>query len=107
MESVCTANRRRGTRAGFALTEYFAAAVLASVVALAAVATIVPLRASGQAAAAARQEIETLNQAAQVYRQQHGQFPPSGWSPATAQDAHADLLQRFRYDPQTGTFSRR
>ncbi len=67
----------RPTRNAFSLSELLAAVVIITVVSIATVSTITPLRARAQVAANQR-KLADLNSLAKAYRANHAQFPPNG-----------------------------
>jgi len=105
------------SRDAFSLAELLAAIVIITVVAIATVSTITPLRARAHEAANER-KLADLNNLAQAYRRSHDCNPPNGvvsmieaglYPGAIPVDPNelAQTLKDFRYDATQGSFAQR
>jgi len=105
------------SRNAFSLTELLAAVVIITVVSIATVSTITPLRARAQVAANQR-KLADLNSLAKAYRETHDKFPPNGvvsmieaglYPGAIPVDPSelATTLKEFKYEATKGEFSLR
>jgi len=105
------------SRSAFSLTELLAAVVIITVVSIATVSTITPLRARAQVAANQR-KLADLNSLAKAYRATHERFPPNGvvsmiqaglYPGAIPVDPSelATTLKDFKYEATKGEFSLR
>jgi len=105
------------SRNAFSLTELLAAVVIITVVSIATVSTITPLRARAQFAANER-KLADLNSLAKAYRVSHDKFPANGvvsmieaglYPGALPVDPNelATTLKDFKYEATKGEFSLR
>lgn len=107
---------KRFRKSGFSILEVLAAAVILSVVAAAAVATVAPMRAKSENWHA-HQELASLNAMAQTYHQEEGQYPANAADLVHAgylTDATADkklwiarIHHEYSYSHTTGVFSKK
>lgn len=104
-------------RNAFSLSELLAAIVIITVVSIATVSTITPLRARAHVAANER-KLADLNSLAKAYRSTHDKFPPNGVVSMIEAGLYpgaipvepselATTLKDFKYDPSKGEFSLR
>jgi prepilin-type N-terminal cleavage/methylation domain-containing protein len=109
--------RQRDPRNAFSLTELLAAVVIITVVAVATVSTVTPLRARAHRDANEKKLAE-LNELATTYFLKHDQYPPNGvvsiiesglttggW--LDDENDLAQVLREFRYDAEKGIFTPR
>lgn len=105
------------SRNAFSLSELLAAVVIITVVSIATVSTVTPLRARAQVAANQR-KLADLNSLSKAYRSNHDQFPPNGvvsmieaglYPGAIPVDPSelAETLKDFKYEATKGEFSLR
>lgn len=105
------------SRNAFSMSELLAALVIITVVSIATVSTITPLRARAQVAANQR-KLADLNSLAKAYRANHDQFPPNGVISMIDAGLYpgvipvdpselADTLKDFKYEATKGEVSLR
>jgi type II secretory pathway pseudopilin PulG len=108
---------KKNSRTAFSFSELLAAVVIISIVSIATVSTLTPLRARAEFAANQR-KLADLNSLAKAYHATYEQFPPNGvvsmieaglYPGAIPVDAIelADTLKDFKYEPSSGEFSLR